>query len=642
MRFYRYLACFLAVCLLACACVSVSANKQEVTDGKVLVTFGASNTALSSWPSDVAEALNMRLYNAGIGGNNTSDGMVRFERDVLAYEPDFVTICFGTNDFNREKDGNPQVTPEDYRKNLIYFVTELQKIGAVPILVTSPIIQEFPCGGPTLYPEGTVNGGLDVYVNIVREVADEYGAPLVDVHAIMDADYTADEVLVSDGVHLTKTGNKVFTDALCDYFAEHYGRDYDAPKVEYPKAPAPQEPPFTSSIIPMTPDGWREIYPDTINIKEEKDGSISFANKTGLWPEAHYSPTADKTVAIPVRGSYLTVDIELQAATNIILYFNGANPTWGYERDYIKLNPLLKAAIPSLKMQGDDILGGQRIKCTLNLAEFIPDGMIAEDGTVVFSGVKLYVVGDAGKKVKVNELSVTAPDPKTLPSEPVYEHAVSLMPETEKDIGLAEGVVDTTFHEDGTFTLARAAESSIEWPSVRVEVDRQIDLSQTPLLFLRVNMNNGCANGYLYYTDASGKSGSVHLSDLVYGTVYDFTSDIKTYVDLAAYLGTDEVITVSHLTLSVYGNVGDAITWKEISAARLVEESKPPVTDTSEDVSEETSADTSSVAENDSQTASDTSSAPSDSDNGIVWIVLIAIAIIGVAFAVVIVLGRKK
>lgn len=619
-------------------CIPVSADRVEVTDGAVLVTFGASNTALSSWPSDVADALNMRLYNAGIGGNNTSHGIARLERDVLAYDPDFVTICFGTNDFNRQGSGTPQVTPEDYRKNLISFITEIQKIDAVPILVTSPIIQEFPCGGPELYPEGSVNAGLDVYVNIVRELADEYDVPLIDVHKIMDEQYTADEVLISDGVHLTEAGNKVFTDALCAYFESNYGRDYDVPPVEYPKAPEAAEPPFTASLIPMTPEGWREIYPDTIVTQTEKDGAISFANTTGLWPETHYSPTLDKAITVPVRGSYLTVDIELQAAMNIMLYLNGANPTWGYDSDYVPLNPLLKEAIPSLDMLGDDILGGQRIKCTLNLADFLPDSMIAEDGTVVFSGVKLYVVGEAGKKIKINELSVTAPDPATLPSEPVYEHAVSLMPETEKDIGLAEGTVDTTFHEDGTFTLARAAESSIAWPSVRVEVGKEVDLAQTPLLFLRVNMNKGCANGFLYYTTASGTSGSVHLSDLVYGTVNDFTTDVKTYVDLAAYLQTDEVITVDYLTLSVYGNVGDSITWKEIAAARLVEESKPPVDENSKPSAEE-----SSQTETQAESEASVSSAPEESGgDGIVLIVVLAALVIGAGIAVVVILSRRK
>ncbi len=581
-------AVLLLMSLLSCLCLPASAEEEKVLDGCVLVTFGASNTALPSWPMDVAEELNMHLVNSGIGGNDTSHGRVRFQRDVLAHDPDFVTICFGTNDFNRQKTGEPQVTPEDYRANLVYFITELKKIDAVPILVTSPIIQEYACGGGSLYPQGTVNEGLDVYVNIVRELAEEYKVPLVDVHAMMDESYTADEVLVSDGVHLTETGNKVFTDGLVEYFRANYKNDPDAPRVERPKAPEPQEAPFTSSIMPFDPDGWLEVFPDTIVMTKEKNGALSFANTTGLWPEAHYSPSLDQSLPVPVRGSCLTIDIRLEAAMNIMLFFNGATPTIGYDGDYIRLTSILKAANPSLKMIGDDIQGGQHIKCTLMLEDIIPKGMIDENGNVVFSGVKLYVVGQAGKKITINKLEVTAVDPATLPPLPTYEYGADLMPDSGEKITPAQGVAGVEYHEDGRFTLSRDAASSIAWPSVKVAVDKEIDLAATPLLHLEVFMNKGCANGHLYYTLADGNTGSVQLSQLVSGTVNDMTADTDIYVDLAAHLGTEEVITVNYITLSVYGNVGDSITWKSIEAAKLI-----PVEWTPPEVSEEESGEVS-------------------------------------------------
>ncbi|MBR5263624.1 MAG: hypothetical protein IKV50_02905, partial [Clostridia bacterium] len=442
----KFTAVLLLMSLLSGLCFSASAEEEKILDGCVLVTFGASNTALSSWPSDVAEELNMYLINSGIGGNNTSHGRVRFQRDVLSHNPDFVTICFGTNDFNRQGSGEPQVTPEEYRENLVYFITELQKIDAVPILVTSPIIQEYACGGGSLYPQGTVNGGLDVYVNIVRELAAEYNVPLVDVHAMCDAGYTADEVLVSDGVHLTEIGNKVFTDGLVEYFRANYKNDPNAPRVEYPQPPEMQEAPFTASIFSSDPKDWLEVYPDTVVMTQEKNGAMSFSNTTGLWPEVHYAPSADKTLPVPVRGSYLTIDIKLEAAMNIMLYFNGANPTTGYEAGYIRLNSILKAKIPSLKMTGDDILGGQHIQCTLQLEEIIPKGMIDDEGNVVFSGVKLYVVGAAGKKITINKLEVTAVDPATLPPLPTYEYGADFMPQSAEQITAAQGVAGVEFH----------------------------------------------------------------------------------------------------------------------------------------------------------------------------------------------------
>ena len=216
----------------------------------------------------------------------------------------------------------------------------------------------------------------------------------------------------------------------------------------------------------------------------------------------------------------------------------------------------------------------------------ISKGMIDDEGNVVFSGVKLYVVGTAGKKVTINKLEVTAVDPATLPPLPTYEYGADLMPDSADKITPAGGIAGVEYHEDGRFTLSRDAASSIAWPSVKVAVDKEIDLAATPLLHLEVFMNKGCANGHLYYTRADGSTGSVQLSQLVSGTVNDMTADTDIYVDLAAYLGTEEVITVNYLTLSVYGNVGDSITWKSIEAAKLIPVEIPP------EVSEEESTET--------------------------------------------------
>lgn len=72
----RILSIILCVTLLLslCAC----GKDVPLLDGATLVTFGASNTSLSQWPAAVAEALNMHLVNAGIGGNTTAHGLDRF------------------------------------------------------------------------------------------------------------------------------------------------------------------------------------------------------------------------------------------------------------------------------------------------------------------------------------------------------------------------------------------------------------------------------------------------------------------------------------------------------------------------------------------------------------------------------------
>ena len=137
------------------------AASAPVMDGKTLVTFGDSITALSTWPQSVAKALNMNLVNSGIGGNTTDHAKARFERDVLAHNPDFVIMCFGTNDFYRVTKAAPRVDVATYKQNLVYFINQIRAIGATPILMTPPFISESASGGPSMYPEGTVNGALD-------------------------------------------------------------------------------------------------------------------------------------------------------------------------------------------------------------------------------------------------------------------------------------------------------------------------------------------------------------------------------------------------------------------------------------------------------------------------------------------------
>ncbi len=389
------------ICLCGCA-----ANRP-LLDGATLVTFGASNTALSQWPSEVAKALNMNLVNAGIGGNTTAHGIDRFERDVASADPDFVTICFGTNDFYRKNGLDPQVSPDDYRQNLLTMIDKTNALGAVPILITSPFITETASGGAARYPEGSVNAALDVYVDVMRTVAEETGTALVDIHALCDEQYATADFLSADGVHLSSLGDKAFADAVIAYMTAHYKQDPDAPRVEQPTAPTAEKGAWTKSIVSAVPEDWLIVYPDTIVADTDENGAVRFANTTGEWPEVHYSPKLQDGIAAPVSGSYLTVDLELEAATNILLFFNGNTPTVQTGNQYLSLTAALQKKIPSLRVSGDDILGGQRVQCTLSLVELTGGRFLRDDGTLLFSGVKVFVIGDAGKTVTIRELSVT-------------------------------------------------------------------------------------------------------------------------------------------------------------------------------------------------------------------------------------------
>lgn len=46
----------------------------------------------------------VRVTNAGVSGNTSRDLLARFERDVVALDPDWVSICIGINDVWRQFD----------------------------------------------------------------------------------------------------------------------------------------------------------------------------------------------------------------------------------------------------------------------------------------------------------------------------------------------------------------------------------------------------------------------------------------------------------------------------------------------------------------------------------------------------------
>lgn len=582
----RFLAILLCVLLCAAPMTSVCAAPAAdapLLDGATLVTFGDSITALSTWPHTVAADLNMTLVNSGIGGNTTADADARFERDVAAHDPDFVTLCFATNDFYRVTAGGaPKVGLADYRANLQSFITRIRNLGAQPILITPPFISEAASGGAGNYPQGSVNKALDEYIAVMRDLASANGVPLVDMHAVCDNDgHTVSSFLVSDGVHLSDVGNAAFSREIKKVLTANFRQDPAAPRVEQPAAPPLESGSWTRELVSTDLEDWLIIYPDTMVGYQEENGAVSFANTNGLWPEAHYNLPLNEGITIPVENSYVTLDVTLEAATNLMMFFNGPTATLVYANTYVSLTEALAATVPGLQTSYSDILGNQAFRCRLYLKDFVPESFVRDDGTVVFTGLKLFAVGAAGAKVTVNEMTVTVTDPSD-PYEPTYRDVDSLLPTSTAQIAPNVGTANAAVNEDGSLTLVRDAQSTVAWPSVKVTCNRTIDLSAAPYLHLQLDIPDdavfGYLNGYLYFTTPNGDV-SVQLSELYGNGVNDFTTDTGVYVDLTDHLGTPTA-TLTHYTLSVYGVADDRVTVTAFATARdAANDPAPPAGD---------------------------------------------------------------
>lgn len=250
------------------------AEDARVLDGGTLCTFGDSLTAMSGWPQDVATQLNMHLVNSGVGGNTTADALKRFDSDVAAKDPDIVLIAFGTNDFVRESAKGSRLSTDQFRENLETIAEKVQALGADPILMTCPYLRESVYVERYYQEDGGVLAVLDTYNEVIRQTASDLGIGLVDIRKACE-DYEPSLFLRSDGVHLSDTGDQVYTEEITRYMTSVYRQDPDAPRVTQPTRPAALEGAVTQDLISFDPGDWATANEGEMTFKQNEDGSLA-------------------------------------------------------------------------------------------------------------------------------------------------------------------------------------------------------------------------------------------------------------------------------------------------------------------------------------------------------------------------------
>ncbi|MCI8554306.1 MAG: hypothetical protein HFJ80_05100 [Clostridiales bacterium] len=378
------------------------AADAPLLDGGVLCTFGDSLTALSDWPKALADRLNMRLINSGIGGHTSDDGRARFERDVLNKSPDFVIIGFGTNDFVRETPKS-RVSLEKFQDNLTFFIEQIRAAGAEPVLLTCPYVRENVYLPDTHYQaDGGVLAVLDTYNEKIRQTAAQAEALLIDIRKECEK-YSQTAFLHSDGVHLSTMGNTIYANVIEQGMKSMYRQDPDAPRVPQPAKPTIPYGVVSQDIISFDPDDW--LLPDegSIRLGKNEDGSLSLSNTNGQWPEAHYSP--ETGVAVPVKGTRLEYDFSLEGVgASFGLFLNGSTPTVSREGESLSLNAYFDGA--KREPTVGDLSANQTLTGSILLSDLPIPAACIQDGNVIISGLKVFAVGAAGKPMVIRKFCV--------------------------------------------------------------------------------------------------------------------------------------------------------------------------------------------------------------------------------------------
>jgi len=144
----------------------------------------------------------VQAINAGISGNTTVDALARIENDVLAREPDLVTIMFGLNDVAR-------LPIDDYRATLTTIIKKCREADAEVLLCTPNSVRD---------TDARSIAKLEQYVVVAREVAVAEHVPLVDCYRAFEDVRGRDALdwafLMSDDIHPNMDGHKLIAEEI--------------------------------------------------------------------------------------------------------------------------------------------------------------------------------------------------------------------------------------------------------------------------------------------------------------------------------------------------------------------------------------------------------------------------------------------
>ncbi len=174
------------------------------------VLMGDSITELW-WDLDSTFFKDNNFVGRGISGQTTSEMLVRFRRDVLDLNPQYVFILAGTNDVAQN---NGKISPENILGNLKSMVELAKAHNIKPILCSVP-----PAAGFVWRKDLTPAQDIIKLNKMIRDYAESLSIPYIDYHSLLsDENGALPKKYSKDGVHPITEGYKVMEGLLLDEF----------------------------------------------------------------------------------------------------------------------------------------------------------------------------------------------------------------------------------------------------------------------------------------------------------------------------------------------------------------------------------------------------------------------------------------
>ena len=171
-------------------------NERIITSGDWPEVVFMGNSITDNWAYFHPDFFSSNNFcGRGIGGQTSSQMLVRFTDDVIALHPKAVVIMAGTNDVAHNE---YWVSPERVVDNIIAMCNIAQSNGIVPIISSIPPCSEFPWRKEINNPGQTI---VDINKSL-KAFADANGIVYVDYHsALTDEKIGLPKTLSNDGCH---------------------------------------------------------------------------------------------------------------------------------------------------------------------------------------------------------------------------------------------------------------------------------------------------------------------------------------------------------------------------------------------------------------------------------------------------------
>ncbi|MBM4000454.1 MAG: SGNH/GDSL hydrolase family protein [Planctomycetes bacterium] len=210
-------------------------GKIALAAGETLVFLGDSITHQCLYTQYVEDffytrqpGVRAKFHNAGVGGARAWDALQRFERDVAAYHPKYVTVLLGMNDGTYQP-YNDEVF-QTYRTDMSQVIERIKAARAIPVLMTPTMFDSRAArlGGRTQQPERLelYNSVLAYYGAWLREIAVENGYGFVDMYGPLN-NLTLEQrrvnpsfTMIKDAVHPDAPGQIVMAAALLEHMGQ--------------------------------------------------------------------------------------------------------------------------------------------------------------------------------------------------------------------------------------------------------------------------------------------------------------------------------------------------------------------------------------------------------------------------------------